>query len=55
MYPLIDNDDRENMIRIMQQVNPPEVFAGAAHLIHQVIGDDWAELQRRIPELANIP
>jgi hypothetical protein len=54
MYPLIGSDDRENMTRIMQQVNPPEVFAGAVQLIHQAIGDDWAELQSRVPELDDV-
>jgi hypothetical protein len=53
-YPLIGDDDRENMTRIMQQVNPPEVFAGAVQLIRKAIGDDWAELERRIPELASL-
>jgi hypothetical protein len=52
MFPLLSDDDRENMTRIMQEVNPPEVFAAAAQLIQKAIGDDWAELERRIPDLA---
>jgi hemerythrin-like domain-containing protein len=55
MFPLLGDDDRENMTRIFQQVNPPEVFAGAARLIHNAVGDDWAELERRIPELVSLP
>ena len=52
MYPLIGDDDRENMTRIWQTVMPPEAFAGATALIRQALGDDMVELERRIPELA---
>ena len=52
MFPLLGDDDRENMTRIWQAVMPVEAFAGAAQLVRQTIGDDWSELARRIPELA---
>jgi hemerythrin-like domain-containing protein len=52
LYPLMGDDDRENMTRIWQVVMPPEAFVGATALVEQAIGDDWAELARRIPELA---
>jgi hypothetical protein len=52
MYPLLGDDDRENMTRIWQMVMPADAFAGAVQLVHQAIGDDYAELHRRIPELA---
>ena len=52
MFPLLGDDDRENMTRIWQMVMPAEVFAGAKQLVQRAIGDDWAELTRRIPELA---
>lgn len=52
MFPLLGDDDRENMTRIWQMVMPPEVFAGAIALAHQAMGDGWTELNRRIPELA---
>ena len=52
MYPLLGDDDRENMTRIQQMVMPPEAFVGVKQLIQQAIGDDWAELTRRIPELS---
>ena len=52
MFPLIGDDDRENMTRIWMMVMPPEAFAGAKQLVHAAIGDDWTELTRRIPELA---
>ena len=51
MLPLIGDDDRENMVRIWQMVMPAEVFAGAKGLVRQAVGDDWAELTRRIPDL----
>ena len=51
MYPLIGDDDRENMTRIWQMVMPPPVFEGVKSLIHKAIGDDWVELIRRIPSL----
>src|SRR5438270_12328704 len=52
MFPLLGDDDRENMTRIWQMVMPPEVFAGALQIVHQAIGDEFVELNRRIPELA---
>jgi hypothetical protein len=52
LYPLIGNDDRENMTRIWQMVMPPPVFAQVNQLIQAAVGDDWAELTRRIPGLA---
>lgn len=51
LYPLIGHDDRENMTRIWQQALPEPAFAGAVKLIQATIGNDWAELTRRIPEL----
>jgi Hemerythrin HHE cation binding domain len=52
LYPLMGDDDRENMTRIWQMAMPPEAFAGSIQLVHQAIGDGWAELTRRIPDLA---
>ena len=52
MYPLLGDDDRENMTRIQQMVLPPEAFAGVKQLIQGSIGDGWAELTRRMPELS---
>jgi hypothetical protein len=51
MFPLLGDDDRENMVRIQQMVMPPPVFAQARQLIQKAIGNDWAELTRRIPSL----
>ena len=51
MFPLMRNDDRENMIRIMQAVIPAPAFSGAKELIKKAVGSDWDELMHRIPTL----
>jgi hemerythrin-like domain-containing protein len=51
LFPLLGSNDRENVTRNFQTMMPPPVFAGVAQLIRKAIGDDWAELVRRIPEL----
>lgn len=50
-FPLIGDDDRENMIRIWRQALPEPAFEGAIKLIQSAIGKDWTELIRRIPDL----
>ena len=49
MFPLMGDDDREDMTRAWQMLMPAPAFAGAKQLIQKAIGDDWAELTRRIP------
>jgi len=51
-FPLMSDDDRENMPRAYQSDMPADVFARTGELIALAIGDDYAELTRRIPELA---
>jgi Hemerythrin HHE cation binding domain len=51
LFPLIGHDDRENMVRIWQMMLPPPAFAGVKEIARKSIGDDWAEIQRRIPGL----
>jgi len=51
LFPLIGHDDRENMVRIYQTMMPAPVFAGVKELIKTTIGNDYAELLRRIPTL----
>ncbi len=51
MFPLMDHDDRENMTRIWQTALPAPVFAAVKGMIMKAIGEDWAELTRRIPSL----
>jgi hypothetical protein len=52
LYPLLGDDDREKMTRIWQMVMPPPAFAQVSQLIRGAIGEEWAELTRRIPTLA---
>jgi len=52
IYPLLGDDDRENFTRALQMLMPWEDFAPSIPLIHQATGDGFAELTRRIPELA---
>ena len=51
IFPLMHHNDRENMTRIWQMVMPPPAFDQAKLLIQKAIGNDWAELARRIPTL----
>ncbi len=51
MYGGQNNDDREGMIRFLQNIVPPEAFAGMAGMLSGLGDDEWAEMQRRIPEL----
>ena len=51
LFPLLGDDDRENMTRIYQMVMPAPAFAGVKLLIQNALGPDWAELTRRIPTL----
>ena len=51
LFPLIGQNDRENMTRIWQMVLPPVSFTGVKDLIKKSIGSDWDELSRRIPTL----
>jgi len=52
LFPLLGDDDRENMTRIWQMVMPPPVFANIKPLIQKATGQGWAELTRRIPSLS---
>jgi len=51
LFPLIGNDDCENMTRIWQMVLPVPAFDGVKKLIEKSVGSDWSELKRRIPTL----
>ena len=53
LFPLIGDDDRENMLRIQQAVLPPDVFAGVVQLVRKAVGDDWAGLVQRMPDIAS--
>ncbi|HVN65401.1 MAG TPA: hemerythrin domain-containing protein [Methanomicrobiales archaeon] len=51
LFPLIGHDDRENMVRIWQMMLPPPAFAGVKEIAKKAIGNEWEEIQRRIPDL----
>jgi hypothetical protein len=51
MFPLIGDNDRENMTRIWQKVMPEPVFTGIKGLIKTTLGSEWDGLARRIPGL----
>ena len=43
--------DREGMIRFLMMILPDDVFGGMSAMLAGMGTDDWAEMQRRIPEL----
>jgi hemerythrin-like domain-containing protein len=51
LFPLLGSNDRENLIRIWRQAMPEPVFTQVAKLIGLAIGNEWAELTLRIPDL----
>lgn len=51
MFPLMGNDDRANMIQIMQAAISATDFSRAKGLIKKAVGKDWDELAGRIPTL----
>jgi hemerythrin-like domain-containing protein len=53
IYPLLGDDDRENFTRALAMLMPWEHFAPGIPQIREATGDGFAELVRRIPELAN--
>ncbi len=52
MFRLVGDDDREKVVRVWQTAMPPTVFADSIRTVEAAIGDDFAELARRVPELA---
>ena len=52
-FPLLGHDDREMWTRVVMGLMPEQVFTQVKALIRDTITDDWAELTRRIPELAS--
>ncbi len=53
LFTLLGHDDREMWTRVVMGLMPEQVFVGVKTLIRDTITDDWAELTRRIPELAS--
>ncbi|MGZ8884784.1 MAG: hemerythrin domain-containing protein [Halobacteriota archaeon] len=53
LFPLIGQDDRENIVRVWQTAMPAPVFAEVKELIKKAIPNDWDDLTERIPTLNN--
>jgi hypothetical protein len=53
IYPLLGDDDREHFTRALAMLMPWEHFAPGIPQIREATGDGFAELARRMPELAN--
>ena len=51
LFPLLGNDDRENMVRVFRQIMPETVVTETLRLVKLAVGDGWSELARRIPEI----
>lgn len=51
LFLLLDHDDRAVITKGWMTLMPPHAFAGIKPLIKEVVGSDWIELTRRIPEL----
>ena len=52
MFPLLGEDDRENLTRVWHMLMPAEVFAVVRPLIQKSVGEDWGELTQVLPELS---
>ena len=52
-FTLVGHDDRETWTKVVMGLMPKQVFASIKPLIRDAIPNDWAELTRRIPELAS--
>ena len=53
LFNLLGHDDREMWTRVVMGLMPEQVFTAVKALIRDTITDDWAELTRRIAELAS--
>ncbi len=53
IYPLLGDDDREHFTRALAMLMPWEHFAPGIPQIREAAGEGFAELARRMPELAN--
>jgi zinc finger protein-like protein len=52
MYDGQDAEDRAGMLRFLAGLLPPEVFAGLSGMLAARDATAWAEMRRRVPELA---
>lgn len=52
MYAGQTPQDREGMIRFLQAILPPEALAGLTGMLRGLGDAEWAEMEKRIPELS---
>ena len=52
MYDGQTDEDRAGMLRFLAALLPPEVFGGLSQMLAGRDATTWAEMQRRVPELA---
>jgi len=53
MYGGQTAQDREGMIRFLQMILPPEAFGGMTGMLKGLGDAEWAEMEKRIPDLAD--
>jgi hypothetical protein len=51
LFPLLDLEDRVVITKGWMTLMPPQVFTSLKPLIRKIVGENWVELARRIPEL----
>jgi hemerythrin superfamily protein len=51
LFPLLDFEDRVVITKGWMTLMPPQVFTSLRPLIRKIVGENWTELARRIPEL----
>jgi hypothetical protein len=52
LFPLVDVDDREKVVRVWHSAMPNEMFVGCLRLVEDTIADRYAELAGRIADLS---
>ena len=53
LFPLLDLDDQVVITKGWMTLMPPQVFVNLKPLIRKIVGENWVELAKRIPELDN--
>ena len=54
LFPLVTTEERARVARVWHEAMPADVVTGSMRLVAQAIGDDFAELRRSMPELADL-
>jgi hemerythrin-like domain-containing protein len=51
LFPLVDTEDRARIVRVWQVAMPSQAFTGTMGLVQRVLGDDYRDLARVVPQL----